>query len=161
MAEGEAKSGRGRSNARNARRTARLNAVQALYQIDMVKADVEPVIDEFITHRLPAEGDRPLFVRIVGGVKDRAKEIDHMIGQSLSEGWQLDRLETVLRAVLRAGVYELLAETAVPPRVVINEYVEIAHAFFSGREPAMVNGVLDKLARVLRADELSSGQNEH
>lgn len=134
------------------RRAARLAAVQALYQCDMNDPDPRQVVAEFVTHRADELGDRGLFGDVVNGVADRVEDIDRMISESLAEGWTIDRLETVLRAIMRAGAYELLAKPDVPPRVVINEYVEIAHAFFAGREPGMVNGVLDRLARVLRAE---------
>lgn len=136
-----------------ARHKARIGAVQALYQLDMVGGEARGVIAEFVAHRLDAGADKALFAAIVGGAFDRAADVDSMISGTLVDGWSLDRLETVLRAILRAGVWELLATGDVPPRVVIAEYVDIAHAFFGGREPAMANGVLDRLARVLRPDD--------
>ena len=77
-----------------------------------------------------------------------------MLNSALTDEWPLPRLETTLRAILRAGAYELLARSDIPPRVVISEYLDVAHAFFAGKEPAMVNGVLDKLAHVLREGDL-------
>jgi N utilization substance protein B len=83
-----------------------------------------------------------------------------MIGEALSGGWTLERLEPLIRTILEAGTYELLARPDIPIRVVITEYVEVAHAFFAGKEPALVNGVLDRLARTLRHDELETSPGE-
>ena len=77
-----------------------------------------------------------------------------MIARALTQEWPIERLEAILRAILRAGAYELLARIDVPARVVISEYLEVAHAFFSGKEPSLVNGVLDRLGRLLRETEL-------
>ena len=100
--------------------------------------------------------DRNLFTEIVRGVWVRREELADMIGAALVEGWPLKRLEIVLRCILEAGVYELLARTSVPVRVVIDEYVDLAHAFYAGAEPGMVNGVLDTLAHRLRPDEFDN-----
>jgi N utilization substance protein B len=85
----------------------------------------------------------------------RQREIDPMLDQQLAAGWRLGRVDSILRAILRAGVYELLERPDVPARVVINEYIEIAHAFFDEDEPKVVNGILDKLARRLRPAEFA------
>lgn len=140
------------------RREARIAAVQALYQLDMNEPDPRQVVAEFVTHRLPETADRVLFGEIVTGVAERIVSIDEAIAGALVEGWSLDRLEMVLRAILRAGTFELSARADVPARVAITEYVDIAHAFFAGKEPGMVNGVLDKLARVLRAPEFGAAR---
>jgi N utilization substance protein B len=158
-----------RGNAARRRSVARLLAVQALYQIDINRVapgspEVDAVVGEFVKHRLDqeidgehlGEVDRSLFVDIVRGASTRQAELDGMISSALSEDWPIQRLETILRAILRAGVYELLARTDIPPRVVISEYLDVAHAFFAGKEPAMVNGVLDRLARIVRVDEFGS-----
>lgn len=149
------------------RSVARLAAVQALYQIDVSDAAPEAVIAEFQKHRLGREidGDRygeadpALFADIVRGTIDRQADLDRALSAALTPDWPLERLETVLRAVLRAGAYELLARGDVPARVVISEYLDIAHAFFGGKEPGLVNGVLDKLAHVLRPDDLADGRD--
>lgn len=146
---------------RNRRSVARLAAVQALYQIDLTSADAATVTAEFRGHRLDAgqggpEADRDFFNQVVVGVCDRRAEIDALLAPLLAEGWVLDRLETVLRAVLRAGAFEILARGDIPARVVIDEYVSVARAFFSDKEPGVVNGILDRLARKLRADEFES-----
>ena len=151
------------------RSVARLAAVQALYQLDMSQSEtgttsgeVEKVIREFARYRLGqeidgdrlGEADEPLFADIVRGTVSRRRDIDGMLRDALSAEWPLDRLETILRAILRAGAYELLARADVPARVVVNEYIDVAHAFFAGREPSLVNGVLDRLARMVRPAEM-------
>ncbi|MBI3512537.1 MAG: transcription antitermination factor NusB [Proteobacteria bacterium] len=141
----------------SARRAARLAAVQALYQLDMNDVAPAVVIAEFVGHRLEEHADRQLFSDLVGSVAARVVEIDGKIGAALVEGWTVERLETVLRAILRAGTYELMARPDIPPKVAISEYVEIAHAFFGGREPGLVNGVLHRLAGELRGADLESG----
>jgi N utilization substance protein B len=149
------------------RSAARLAAVQALYQIDMTgvlpgTTEVDRVVREFARHRFGqdmdgggmVEADEALFRDIVGGVSARWRDIDGIVGPALSAEWPIERLETILRAILRAGAYELMARIDVPPRVVISEYLDVAHAFFGAKEPALVNGVLDRLARSLRPDEM-------
>ena len=152
----------GPANGPLARSRARLAAVQALYQMDMAGTDLAEVIDEFKTHRIGelaedrtiAGADAEHFARILHGVVRRQKELDPVIDGQLATGWRLVRVDAILRAILRAGAFELLEETDVPVRVVINEYVEVAHAFFAGDEPRVVNGVLDALARKLRPGAL-------
>ena len=151
---------------RRGRRAARLAAVQALYQQEVTGAKAEAVVAEVLTVRLAAAAtdpeasfdpqlDRAWFAQVVRGVAAEP-EIDGMLGAALSAEWPLPRLERVLRAILRAGAYELLRCAEVPAHAAINEYVEIAHDFFAGREPGMVNAVLDRLARTLRADEMTA-----
>jgi N utilization substance protein B len=148
------------------RSVARLAAVQALYQIDLSAAPAETVIAEFLRHRLGreidgeqyGEADPALFADIVTGTTERRAELDSAISGVLTPDWPLERLETVLRAILRAGAYELLARLDVPARVVISEYLDIAHAFYAGKEPGLVNGVLDRLAHVLRPGDLEDGR---
>jgi N utilization substance protein B len=146
-----------RGSAPSRRALARLAAVQALYQIDLTAAEPAKVIAEFRQHRIDeeegAKADREFFAAVVAGVSMRREEIDGLLTPLLAEGWALPRLETVLRAILRAGAFELHARGDVPGRVVIDEYVNVARAFFSEKEPGVVNGILDKLARSLRADE--------
>lgn len=138
---------------------ARLAAVQALYQIALADGSAKTVIEEFLRHRIGKEGDesiatadRTLFGILVEGVAERGEELDSMIAANLAEDWSMERIQPILLALLRAGTFELLAREDVPPRVVITEYVDIAHAFFEDREPAFVNAVLDRLAHVLRQD---------
>lgn len=145
------------------RTAARLGAVQALYQIELAGAVPETVIAEFLRHRLGQEeegesfgaADRLFFAELVRGAAGRQADLDRMITAALTPDWPLARLEAVLRAVLRLGAYELLAEAEVPATVVISEYLDVAHAFFAGKEPGLVNGVLDRLARTLRPEDLA------
>src|SRR6201986_4107822 len=158
----EAGSGGPRAGGRR-RSVARLAAVQALYQLEMNReVDPEVVVREFARHRLGQEidGDRygeadpALFSDIVRGVTADLDRLDATISEGLTEEWPLPRFDAVLRAGLGAGAYELVHRHDVPPRVSINEYTTIAHAFFSGKEPGLANGVLDKLGRTLRASEM-------
>ena len=140
------------------RAAARLAAVQALYQLDMSGGTPEQVIDEFIAHRLGREldgdhyggADALLFRAIVAGAAARREELDNIVAAVLPDTWPLDRLESILRQILRCGVYELAELPEIPGPVVISEYVGVADAFFAGKEPGMVNAVLDRLARELR-----------
>lgn len=142
------------------RSAARLGAVQALYQLDMAeKPNVKMVIEEYSNHRLgkEIEGDQysaadvVLFTDIVDGAFARLEEIDTNIKKFLTPDWPIDRIEKLLRAILRAGCYEIIARPDVPTPVVINEYVDVAHAFYDRIETSFVNGILDKLAKELRS----------
>ena len=95
------------------------------------------------------------FTELLRGVVRRQRDIDPLVDQQLAEGWRLIRIDAIVRAILRAGVFELMERPDVPARVVINEYINVAHSFFSDEEPKVVNGVLDKLARRLRASEFN------
>ena len=151
----------GRASSRSA---ARLAAVQALYQMDMTGIDLNAVVAEFETHRLGKEVDgcqytevEPAFFRdLVEGVVREQLRIDPLIDKQLAEGWRLTRVDSILRAILRAGAYEILVRSDVPGRVVISEYVDIAHAFFAGEEPKVVNGILDRLAHRARPQDFAS-----
>jgi len=140
---------------RNERSAARLAATQALYQIEMTSGDAEEVITEFIDHRFggdPEAGcgiayDEDFFKDIVRGVLRHQIEIDRKLTASLASGWTLRRVDSILRALMRAAAYELKGRKDVPVKVVIDEYVELAKDFFDGEEPAFVNAVLDRLAR--------------
>lgn len=149
------------------RSAARLAAVQALYQMDATRIGLEDVIAEFGSYRfgqrdglgdraegeVPAEPDQPFFADLLRGVVRQQDEVDGLIAGHLPQGWRLSRLDSTLLAILRAGTYELIARKDVPFKVVINEYVDITHAFFAGEEPGLVNGILDRLAHELgRAD---------
>jgi N utilization substance protein B len=144
----------------------RVAAVQALFQAEQGPASPETVIDEFIRYRLgAAEGsdgfedgrvhdvDVKLFARIVRAVVTGQDRIDPMVSEALSADWPMDRLDPVLRALMRAGVAELCMADGPPAKVVINEYLDVAHGFFEGDEPRMANGVLDRLAHMLRPAE--------
>jgi N utilization substance protein B len=145
----------------NRRGAARLAAVQALYQMDLAATPLNDALAQFETHWIgrEVEGDEYLpaeaahFRDIVRGVVDDQRRLDPMIDEALSKGWPLKRIETVIRAILRAGVYELDRKRDVPARVVVTEYVDVAHAFVDKDETGMVNAVLDQLARNFRKDE--------
>ncbi|HXS06442.1 MAG TPA: transcription antitermination factor NusB [Rhizomicrobium sp.] len=137
-----------------ARRTARLAAVQALYQMELAGAGAEEVAEEFVAHRFDeAPADIDFFKSVVEGVPVHQAEIDKAIAACLAENWSLARVDSILRAILRAGGFELVARQDVPARVVIDEYVGIAHDFFSGDEPGFVNAALDRMAHKKRAPE--------
>jgi N utilization substance protein B len=141
-----------------ARRAARIAAVQAVYQMELTGVDAETVASEFVDHRFGreeemGEPDAIFFGAIVRGVPHHQSEIDAAITKCLAQGWRLSRVDSILRAILRAAGYELIDRPDVPAKVVIDEYVDIAHAFFGGDEPAFVNAVVDKLAHRKRATE--------
>jgi N utilization substance protein B len=144
----------------NRRSAARLLAVQALYQMETAEAGVENVIREFAAHRFgesPADPasdpDAEFFADIARGVVERQRRIDPLLERHLARGWTLHRLDATARAILRAGAYELTARPDIPYRVVIDEYVDIANAFFDGEEPRFINAVLDAAAKETRAGE--------
>ena len=146
------------------RSAARLTAVQALYQMDLAETDLNSVIGQFNQLHFGdkaedpsvANADRDFFAAILRGVVRRQREIDPIVDAQLAEGWRLTRVDSTLRAILRAGVFELIERTDVPARVVISEYVEVAKAFFNEDEPRVVNGVLDKIARRTRDAEFAA-----
>jgi N utilization substance protein B len=157
----------------NRRSAARLAAVQALYEMDMVDADADAVLGEFLSKRWrpggpeanpagdPTDGDPALIEPdkewlgdIVHGVAQNRDKLDGLIGGALSGEWTVDRLESLIRVILRSAVFELSNKPNVPASVVINEYLDVAHAFLEGPETGLVNGVLDRLARDLRTGEL-------
>ena len=138
--------------------------MQALYQMDLAATPLHDILAEFESHWLgrEVEGDEYLpaeaahFRDVVGGVVAGQRRLDPMIDAALQKGWPLKRIETVLRAILRAGAYELASKSDVPARVVVSEYVDVAHAFVDEDETGMVNAVLDQLARQLRAGEFAA-----
>lgn len=142
------------------RRASRLAAVQALYQMELAGASAADAIADQAAREPDAETegdkrspvDQVFFGDLVRGVRDRRDDIDRMIDGALSDDWALARLDAVLRAIMRSGVCELLTKPEIDAPVIINEYVEIAKSFFDGNEPKMTNGVLDKLAKILRTD---------
>ncbi|WP_413874459.1 transcription antitermination factor NusB [Albidovulum sp.] len=145
---------------RQMKSAARLYAVQALFQMEAAGQTVEKVAREFETHRFGAiyeddemaEGDTDLFRRLVGDAVNWQAKIDQMTDRALVARWPIDRIDPVLRALFRAAGAELL-DPATPPKVVINEFVDIARAFFpDGREPKFVNAVLDHMAREARPE---------
>ncbi len=152
---------------------ARLAAVQALYEMDMTSVPPDQVLDDFLRQRWQAQPvkddaleedeedlsglaipDSGLLSELVRGVTSRRQDLDGMVGPSLSSDWTVERLEILLRAILRTGTFELLTMPDVPARVIIDEYVNVAKAFYQESQPGLVNGVLDKLARTLRGAEM-------
>ncbi|MBI1341076.1 transcription antitermination factor NusB [bacterium] len=137
---------------------ARLAAVQALYQMEQTQESVNAVIQEFLDDRLGlgAEGepieeaDPDIFRSVVLGVVERQDEIDAAISRRLASGWRIDRLDATSRAILRAGVLELMSFADLPRGVILSEYVAIAHAFFDDKEGRFVNGVMDAVAGDVR-----------
>lgn len=154
----------GRPRLGGRRRTiSRLAAVQALYQLELNPAlEPEAVVREFARYRLGgeiegevlAEADPAFFADIVRGAAADQERIDADLSAALVDDWPLARIDSVLRAILRAGVWELAHRPDVPPRVSISEYTSIAHAFFTGKEPSLANGVLDRLGRSLRPSDM-------
>jgi N utilization substance protein B len=156
-----------------ARSSARLAAVQALYDADLSGSSADRVLTDFIDHAL---GDRALMTdhdeaetevmlsppdpvllaALLRGCLAQSETLDQLVAQALSKDWQIGRLEAVLRAILRAGTFELTQMPETPARVVISEYVDVASAFYGGPEPGLVNAVLDRIARVVRSSELDS-----
>jgi N utilization substance protein B len=148
---------------------ARVAAVQALFQSEQAEEGAETVIDQFTRHRL-GRGDgtdgfeegrvpdahAPLFTNIVRRAVSEQERIDPLIAEALPAEWPFERLDPVLRALLRAAAAELSMADGPPGRVVINEYLDVAHGFFSGEEPRMVNGLLDQLTRRLRPGEFGT-----
>ncbi len=151
------------------RSVARLAAVQGLYQMDMAATDlnvvvqqltqdpiVEPLVEGDTSRCWDCKPDATFLAELLRGVVRRQREIDPLVDRQLATGWRLARVDSILRATLRAGVYELMERTDVPARVIINEYVDIAHAFLAEDHAKVVNGVLDKLARRLRSTEFET-----
>jgi N utilization substance protein B len=145
----------------NQRGAARLAAVQALYQMDVGGTGVLEIVAEYEAHRLGQELDGETYLKadpswfrsIVSGVVREQKRLDPLVASALQDDWALSRLDSTVRAILRAGVFELLDRKDVPVAVIVTEYVEIAQAFFSDDEPKLVNAVLDRIAKQVRGDQ--------
>jgi N utilization substance protein B len=144
------------------RQAARLAAVQALYQWQEGQDAPGDIVEQFLKVRTGEAGeggmrrdaDRPLFKDVVEGTASHKDELQETLSSALAEDWTWNRVDRLVRAILLAGAYELVHRHDVPPRVAINEYVEIAHAFYDKGEPTFVNSVLDRVARNVRAAEL-------
>jgi N utilization substance protein B len=140
------------------RSAARLAAVQALYQMDMEKIGLARLLDEFHAHRLGAEiedatyakAEQSFFDDVVAGVDARRAEIDSLIEAKLGEQWKIGRLDKTMLQILRAGSYELIARADIPTATVIDEYLDVAHAFFDAKDAKFVNGLLDAVAKEKR-----------
>ena len=157
--------GRSRHRATVRHSAARLAAVQALYQLEMTDAKTGTVIDEFVDHRLGqadveasqgAKANEVLFRELVRGADIRSDDLRQTVEPFLADGWIYDRLDVILRCILRLGTLELMIRPEVPAAVVIEEYVQVADAFFSGGEAGAVNSILDRVARQVRPGELEA-----
>jgi N utilization substance protein B len=155
---------------RRPRTASRVAAVQALFQTEQAGESAETVIDQFARHRMGAtdggfedgrvpDADVRLFAAIVRAASTDQPRIDDLISECLPPEWAFQRLDPVLRALLRAGAAELAMAGGPPIRVVINEYLDVAHGFFTGDEPRMVNGMLDALARRSHPGEFATSQS--
>lgn len=150
------------SSAKARRTAARLAAVQALYQLEMGDGPANRAVFDLMQLRqddLPeqlVEPDAALLKTITDGLQARLKDVDDLVNGALSENRSIERSEAVLRAIYRAGAYELLTDTATPVGVIINDYVNVAHAFFNEGEPAKINAVLDKVAQALGREKDAS-----
>jgi N utilization substance protein B len=144
----------------NQRGAARLAAVQALYQMDVGGTGVLEIVAEYEEHRLGKEVDGDTYLKadaswfrsIVAGVVRDQRKLDPLIGSALQDDWALSRLDSTVRAILRAGTFEILERKDVPVPVIVTEYVEIAKAFFEDEEPKLVNAVLDRIAKQVRGE---------
>jgi transcription antitermination protein NusB len=140
------------------RSAARLAAVQALYQMDMEKVGLARLLDEFHAHRLGAEiedaqyaeAEVEFFDDVVAGVNARRAEIDALVEGKLGEMWKMGRLDKTMLQILRCGTYELIARADIPTGAVIDEYMDVAHAFFDKKDAKFVNGLLDAVAKDVR-----------
>ena len=149
---------------RERRSAARLGAVQALYQMDLSGSDVGETLAQFSSRASGenfedgqcGEADYRHLKEVVDGVVREQKAIDPAVDQILDKAWPLHRLDSTVRAILRAGAYELMFMERVPARVAISEYVDVADAFFGAEEPRFVNGVLNQLARLKRPQEFTA-----
>lgn len=145
------------------RSSARMLAVQALYQMDIARTPLEDIIREFSEHRLEAQqdgielppADVAHFEFVLRGVMDHQTLIDRSIDKCLADNWRLARLDSTLRAILRCGVQELLNGEGIPTKVVISQYADIAHSFFDGPEGGVANALLDRVGKEIAAGEIS------
>ena len=150
---------------RQRRTAARLAAVQSLYQMAITGIPAPHVISEFKELRLNdgaedeslGTADPVFYERLTAGVTSDFRTVDELVSAALSDDWSIDRLEVIVRNILECGAYELLAHDDVPAAVVISEYVDVAHAFFSEKEPGFINGVLDRIAHTVREDGKGAG----
>lgn len=147
-----------KNNRSSSRRSSRLAAVQALYQLEQTSQEVETIMIEFKDHRfsllqedrLYFNPDIIFFESLVRGVSKNSATLRELIEKYLAENWRLDRLPSVMRAILLAACYELNHEEVVPLPVVLNEYIEISKEFFEEKEVSFVNGILDVISKNVR-----------
>ena len=152
----------------NKRGSARLAAVQALYQMEISNASVSSVVQEYESLRIGQEVDGDTYLEadlgwfrgIVAGVVELQTQLDPIIHDALPDDWPLSRIDTLLRSVMRSAVFELMKRKDVPAKVVINEYLDVAKAFFEEDEPRLINGVLNRIAQELRENEFSADKKQ-
>lgn len=158
---GKKKDGKDKASAGLRRSMARMALVQALFQIEFNKPSERTVLDEFLSDRIHEDYDglklstldQSLFIELYKGIRLERELLDDMLRSVLDKDWPLERIDPLLAVIMRAGAYEIQERLDIPARVVISEYVDIANAFFGGKETAMVNGILDRLAHGVRKEE--------
>jgi N utilization substance protein B len=154
-----------RGSAKARRTAARLAAVQALYQQAQTGQLALSIVEEFMNWRVGhtvdgvryVSADPTLFTSIVRGTETKREEIDRLAGRAMDSGERFGRLELLLQAILRAGLYELVNHTDLDAPLIIKEYVDVAAGFYGGAEPGLINGVLDRAARVVRESRAEAG----
>ena len=148
---------------RKIRSTTRLYAIQALFQMEQLGLSTDEVVEEFVIHRFGEEyeegqlsdGDEALFNSIVESAVNYQAYIDQLTDRALVKKWPIARIDPTLRSLFRAAAAEI-TQIKTPPKIVITEYVALAHAFFpDGKEPNFVNAVLDHMAREACPTEFS------
>ncbi len=148
---------------RKIRSTTRLYAIQALFQMEQLGLSTDEVVEEFVVHRFGEEheegqlsdGDDALFKSIVESAVNYQAYIDQLTDRALVKKWPIARIDPTLRSLFRAAAAEI-TQIKTPPKIVITEYVALAHAFFTdGKEPNFVNAVLDHMAREACPTEFS------
>ena len=142
---------------KSARHSARIALVQALYQHEQTEQNIAIITHEFINHRFDGADheiapDQAYFQRLTTAIPPKIELLNNEIQKHLQDNWKMNRLATVVRSLLRAACYELMFEPLVPTPVVLNEYIEVARAFFDERDVKFVNGILDSIAKSVRSD---------
>jgi N utilization substance protein B len=148
----------------DARSSARLSAVQAVFQMLQGDDTARDVVDQFLKFRtgdsgdagMPADADQAFFADLVGGVEADQPALTSLVEGALARDWTLARLDRLMRAVLVTGVHEMKARRDVPAPVIISEYGRVAGQFYQGNEPGFVTSLLDRVGRQLRPDEFAT-----
>lgn len=143
---------------RNSNSITRLVLVQSLYQMEIAGTDVNDIIDSLNTRiifdssedALINDINKSLFSNLINEIIEKQIIIDREIKKLLSDDWDFNRLDKILIAILRSAFYEIIFQSNTPYKVIIDEYVEISHSFFSGKEPNFTNAILDKLSEIHR-----------
>lgn len=141
----------------SARHFARIAAVQAVYQIEQNPDDRMDVVRQFLLNRFredfkgSTEPDTQMFITIVEYLQENLNCFDEIIANYLGDGWTLNRLPSLARAVLRCAAYELANQLTVPVPVILNEYVEVAKGFLDQKDVNFIHGVLHNITDKLRS----------